>query len=269
MKKTVFAVLVSFIVSSNPTNAATNYYCLSGKTRSALEALVVGDTWQIVFTEGKLSHSYSSARGESDHFIVQTLHPDGGRVLRMRPFTTSNFRPWHGVEETNVVFTDIVSGEVFTSSSYTETLPDGKQHRATVTVDNRDIYILVKYSMTPRYPYVIMTWGMSASFGNVGMREDVHQCAPPKEDFPMNSIKSVQSLTDGTGEIGYYLVLIRSLHAGHCLEFSNDRIEWAPIPRTEIMLNQELDRFFWKPKGGGAGGGVGGASKKIFFRLTN
>jgi hypothetical protein len=250
MKALLLAVLlVSTVFASAQT--VTNYHCgrLSARMKSAmLRDIVFSNPGQIITFEGRSTHGYSTVRGESDHFVIPSDNTDGARLLILPPFTTSNDRPWFGIEETNIFFTDHFSGEIFAAplTVYEDELGN-RTHRATLVVDGRDVYVLVSYFITPRYPSTMLTWGRGATYGFAGAEVDDLTCpATEPEVVPTNSIvkaellKYIRAKTRGKA-YAHELTLARPLHASHRIESSRDGVNWTVHERSELYLTDSLD----------------------------
>ncbi len=246
--------LLSLTLSASP--LSTNNICLDATLQKALGEIVVSFPSQIVKQEGLASNAYSSVRGESDYFLIQT--PASVRLLALTPFTTSDFRPWYGVEEKNVTFTDVISKEVFAAPLVT---PEERgSHTSTLTIDGRDFYIDIKYWATPRYPYVILTWGHSATYSDPGLEVDEFSCTVPlASDTPTNSIVELHTLQNEKGLFGCSLILSRPFHPKHTLQYSTtlDGTDWISVPRDNVLLDSAGTNLFYQS----------GLKEKLFFRL--
>jgi hypothetical protein len=253
--RNLLAVILTVLalVVSTTSNAATNYLCdtLAPQISSPLKTVVVSFPSQIVTKEGVPSNPYSSIRHESDYFLVPTDNTMGGRLLRMRPFSTSDARPWYGIEETNVVFLDVLTQELVSAPLTVLVDASGtKTHRATVTVDNKDFYVHVYYALSPRYPATILTWGREASYGQAGFDVDDLTCSLTEpEVVPGNNIIDIKAMRPAQGKPDPTLFLIsleRPLHIRHQIEFSPDKINWGRINRSNLMMNDGLNEIGWR-----------------------
>jgi hypothetical protein len=252
MKALFLAALLACTAALASAQIATNYHCnrLSPRIKSAMSRdIVFSNSGQLVVVEGQSSHGYSSVRHESDYFVIPADNPDGARILMLPPFTTSNDRPWFGIEETNIFLTDYFSGEVFSAPlTVYEDLIGAKTHHATLSIDGRDVYVFVYYAITPRYPATIITWGRSATFGSAGAEIDNLSCPVTEpEVIPTNSVTKAELMkylrVKGRGKTyAYDLTLARPLHARHRIESSHDGKHWEPLERSELLLNDSLNQ---------------------------
>jgi hypothetical protein len=240
-----------------------HYLCetLAPTLRHPLADIVVSFPSQVVLMEGQQSMPYSSVRGESDYFVVPTSHTNGGRILRMTPLSTSNDRPWYGIEDTSIVFTDHLSGEVFTTPLSESTNSQGARASfATVTIDNLNIYVVVEATLTPRYPGVTLTWGLGATYWNPGSEIDHMQCPSDPLPVPSNSVVTVEVLRKAKGQEKYahVLKLEGPLHASQRLEYSDKGISWLEIPRNSLFYTLDLTEVLFRD-----------AKRRKYFRVVS
>jgi hypothetical protein len=257
MKRNAFVVatvVVTFALAlvAKATDASVpHYWCdtLAPVLQYPHQKIVVSFADQIVQVEGQQSMPYSSVRGESDYFVIPTSNANGGRILRMTPFSTSDSRPWYGIEETNIVFIDHLTGEIFRTPLIESTNElGGKIHLATVEIDGMNIYALVLYTFTPRYPAVVLTWGIGATFGATGSEIDNMICPALPPIIPSNSVTTVELLrkAKGTGKFAHVLHLEQPLHAGHRLEYSDKGAVWMEIPRDSLYFTLDLTEVIFR-----------------------
>lgn len=241
--------------------ASTNYVwnTFSPELRNAIKTTLPSFPSQLVLEEGLWSNDYSSVRYESDYFAIPTTSTNGGRLLRMTPFTTSDYHWWYGIDETNAVFTDVLSREVF-KAELTRTIDPitgAQTHVGTLIIDDRYLYILVTYHLSIRYPTTMLTWGIGATYGFVGIEIDKAVIPPDQIVIPTNHIADIHLVSNERGSVGAFILLGQPFHSGHQIEESSDLATWSRINKSLLLISGDGRRLFYDS----------GEKKQKFFRL--
>lgn len=261
MKTLIILCLALFAHTLTATATSTNYVwsTFSPGLQNAIKNTLPGSPSQLVLEEGLWSYDYSSVRYESDYFVIPTTSTNGGRLLRMSPFTTSDYHWWYGIDETNAVFTDVLSGEVFKAelARLVDPITGATTHMGTLTVDGRYVYILTTYHLSIRYPTTMLTWGIGATYGFVGIEIDKAVIPPDQIVIPTNRINTIHLVSDERGSVGAFISLDQPFHSGHQIEESSDLATWSRIGKALLLISGDGRKVFYHSD----------ERKQKFFRL--
>ena len=242
---------------------SVNYMCahFDESVVAALRKIITPKAEQVILVEGQRSFDYSSVRGEPDYFLVPTTSVSGGRILAMSPLNTSDFSPWYGTVDTVATFTDVISKEVFTSVIVRNQDPVTGQitSRGTLVVDGMDFYILTTYYLSPRYPSTTLTWGIGATYGDVGINIDSMVCPQEQAPIPANKLVEIHQVENEAGAVGAFFTLQRPLHAGNQIEVSVDLLSWTRLNKADLLISGDGRKVFYQSAG----------KKQEYFRIVN
>ncbi len=228
------------------------------REKIARTAATLHNPAQLVTVEGQSSYTYAEVNGLGNYFLIPTVAAQGGRLLRMDPFFDSDQTYTYGILNTEVVFTDVITEEVFRAPLVRLVDANGSiTSRATFVVDNKQIFVLVGYSLSIRYPVAMLTWGSGAAYGEEGIDVDNFGCVN-SISLTTNKIVDVHALFDESGTYGAFLSLDQPLHANHHIEKSHDLNVWARIDLKDLMVSVDGRKVFYQSSG----------KKEEFFRVV-
>ncbi len=142
----------------------------------------------LILTEGQWTNPYASANSGSDYFMLYFSNgPQKEYLVQMSPLSTDV----GGLSNLVVRFTDVISKNTYDVPLVTDGSfgargydyskgADGflaqKNHTGQLAIGGNYVNVFVRYTLSPRYPVVSLTWGDGASFGNVGSVKDTFNC---------------------------------------------------------------------------------------------
>jgi hypothetical protein len=228
-----FVCLCSFIVNVNaqtnlPIFRAPPISVSLSSNMTVWETIASSQTYpkHLISQEGERSDPYSSAQGLKDYFVVYipslTNH---GTILTMDPLRTS----YNGVQTFPVHFRDVISNVDYYVTFDYATLT------GTFTVCGQKIWMKISYdpNLTPRYPFVQLTLGNQASFGDVGTVYDDFRFAVVETSTPPTVMQLAIVHAIGITNVpnGMYIA-VNAPDEHYTLQSTTDFKSWAdePVP---------------------------------------
>lgn len=190
--------------------------------------------------EGTWSNSGSAAQNNYDIFVVKTANKDGGRILKMLPIPTT----YQGMHYNGLVFVDVLTGETFTPVLLDQDNRNGWNdydmdsnrllqnyfHYGSFEIDGENIYVVVGYRGTPRYPTVMLTWGSDSNIADPGTIIDSFEMVSVEQPATKTSVEIKLFENDTKGGFGAYLLATSPKEFGKvAVEVSTDLKNWTRV----------------------------------------
>lgn len=147
-----------------------------------------------LLSEGIWSDKYSAVNYRPYYFLVSL--PDGARVLCLAPLNViccgNGPDGTSGITDQELVLEDVLTNEQFYFTLHTVGTMIYKWeweeesgivldmgHQASGEIDGTPVHFWIKYSITPNYPIIRLTWGVGSAPNHVGIHRDFVQLELP------------------------------------------------------------------------------------------